>query len=154
MVRQADVADLPALRDVFRRSSWSNEGDRPLLELHPEFLEFSGESVAEGRTRVAVVAGQVAGFSTIVAAGSWWELEDLFVDPDVMARGVGRALVGDLVERARAAGIARIEVDGNEHALGFYERVGFVASGPVALEHGTAVRMTLAVTSRSGSARE
>jgi GNAT superfamily N-acetyltransferase len=151
-VRDADDRDLPALRDVFRRSSWSNEADRPLLEQHPEFLEFSGEGIRDGRTRLAEVDGRVVGFSSIVDGGSWWELEDLFVDPDWMGRGVGRALVVDLVERAGANGVVRVEVDANDHALDFYRRVGFVEGERVALDHGTAVRMTLDVRSASDSA--
>ena len=62
-----------------------------------------------------------------------------------MRRGVGRALIADVVGRARRSGRGRVEVDANEHALAFYASVGFVAGGPVVLEHGTAVRMTLAV---------
>ena len=152
-VRDAGRDDLPAVSIVFRRSSWSVERDRPLLEQHPEFLEFSGVSIDEGRTRVAEGDGVIAGFSTIADRGTWWELEDLFVEPDLKRRGIGRALVADLVGRARLAGRSRIEVDANEDALAFYERVGFVTGHVVALEHGTARRMTLPVTSGRDSSR-
>ena len=144
-IRDAVEADLSAVRDVFRRASWANEGDRPLLERHPEFLVFTDLPVLEGRTRVALIDGRLVGFASTIDEGAWLELEDLFVDPDWMRHGVGRALVSDIVERARVAGIPEIAVDGNTHALEFYEQVGFVAGATVALEHGTAVRMTLIV---------
>ena len=38
-----------------------------------------------------------------------------------------------------------IQVLANGHALKFYEAVGFIAGERVALDHGTAVRMTLIV---------
>ena len=53
------------------------------------------------------------------------------------------ALIRDVVERARQRGVHRIQVDANEHAVAFYEKVGFVGRERVALDHGTAVRMTL-----------
>ena len=46
-----------------------------------------------------------------------------------MRRGVATRLVRDLVERAVAAGVGRIEVSGNQHAAAFYASVGFVVDG-------------------------
>jgi len=147
-IRTAVETDLPRLRAVFRDSSWSNEGNRELLVEHPEFLELSADAVREGRTRVASINGNVVGFASLADATGWLELEDLFVDPAFVRQGVGRALILDVAEQARQRGVSRVEVDANDHALSFYEDVGFVALERVALDHGTAVRMTLDVTAR------
>lgn len=150
-IRDAVEHDVEELRTIFRDASLTNEGDRPLFAQHPEFLHWSGDSVAQGRTVVAEVdvpAGRrLAGFASTApgrVAGAL-ELEDLFVDPALMRRGVARALIAALVERARASGVSRLEVDANDHALAFYEQVGFVVEGTSALDHGTAWRMALAV---------
>lgn len=143
LVRRAVEGDFAALQDVFRRASWSNKHDRPLLAAHPEFLELSPVAVSEGRTHVATLGGSVVGFTSVIDHGDVVELEDLFVEPDVMRRGVGRALIDDVVARARAGGAQRLEVDGNDHALDFYASVGFVARERVALDHGSATRMTM-----------
>jgi GNAT superfamily N-acetyltransferase len=132
-IRAAVPADLDAMRDVFRRAALSNEGDRASLEAHPEALEL----VLEGRTSVAVVEDRVVGFATLLGA----VLEDLFVDPDFMGRGIGRALVQGAVAAARAQGLARIEVTANDHALGFYEKAGFVHDGVVETRFGPGIRM-------------
>ena len=145
-IRAAVESDLPRLRAVFRDSSWSNEGNRELLVEHPEFLELSADAVREGRTRAAVINGNIVGFASLADATGRLELEDLFVDPAFMRQGVGRALIRDVAEQARRRGVRRVEVDANDHALRFYEEVGFVALERVALDHGTAVRMTLDVT--------
>jgi GNAT superfamily N-acetyltransferase len=144
LIRAARPADLAALRDVYRRSSLSNDGDRPGLLAHPEYLEFSGLAVREGRTRVAVAGDRVVGFATwLAAAGDVVEVEDLFVDPDWMRRGVGRALVNDLIAIVRDAGFRRAEVTGNQHALAFYQSVGFTLDHEVPTTLGSGLRMHL-----------
>lgn len=56
----------------------------------------------------------VVGFAVCVLhAGTWTTapicyLEDLFVDPLSRGEGIGRALIGDLIERGRALGWARL----------------------------------------------
>ena len=140
LIRPAVPADADVLSDLFRRSSLANEGDREDLLAHPEALELSGLALEEGRTRVAVAGGRIVGFATLLAAG---ELEDLFVDPDRMRRGIGRALVLDAVAVARAQGLERIEVTANGHALDFYESVGFVLDGTVETAFGRGSRMHL-----------
>jgi len=143
LIRSAVATDLPGLRDVFRRASLSNEGDRAFLHSRPELLDLSDEHVLAGRTHLAELGGSVVGFATIVLGDSAAELEDLFVDPDQWRQGIGRALVAGVVAAARQAGCSRVEVDANRHALAFYLEVGFVGAEPVVLEHGTAIRMGL-----------
>lgn len=140
-IRTAIDADLDALQEIFRRSSLSNEGDRGLLTARPDLLLLSAATVTDGRTRVAEVDGCIVGFASIVVGDGVGELVDIFVDPDRMRTGAGRALVTDAVALARQSGASRLEVDANRHALAFYREVGFVDEGEVAVEHGTALRM-------------
>jgi GNAT superfamily N-acetyltransferase len=142
-IRDAEPDDLPVLREVFRRSALSNEVDRPYLLAHPDALELSGLGVRQGRTRVAVADGRIVGFATWLGAGNVTEIDDLFVEPDWMGHGAGRALVADLVGQARARGASRVEVTANEQALGFYGRVGFVADGEAPTRFGPAPRLHL-----------
>ncbi len=146
-IRHAEAADLDSLRSLYRRSSLSNDGDRPILLAHPDALELSGDGVAERRTRVATdVEGRIVGFVTVAPGPGFVELEDLFVDPDVMRRGIGAALVDDVMARARQADIGRVEVTANPHALAFYRHAGFVYDRDVETRFGTAPRMWRAVT--------
>jgi GNAT superfamily N-acetyltransferase len=148
-IRDAADEDSGALGEVFRRASLSNADDRPALLEHPEFLHYVMPSRRGARCRVAVEVAdvpRVIGFATTVPRpDGGLELEDLFVDPDRMRQGVGQALIEDAVAFARAAGVDRIEVDGNPHARRFYEAVGFRFQSTVATELGRADRLHLAI---------
>jgi GNAT superfamily N-acetyltransferase len=85
------------------------------------------------------------GFATTRVVGDIVELDDLFVDPEWMRRGVARTLVSDTVGVVRAAGSTRIEVTANSHALDFYGAVGFVADGRTPTQFGVGIRMHLDV---------
>ena len=142
-IRWSTPADLPALTEVFARASLSNEGDRDALLAHPEALVLEGDSIAEGLTRVATNTDDIVGFATTVLVGDVLDLQDLFVDPDWMRRGVATQLVLDAEAVARSRGATRVEVTANDHALAFYLQVGFVAGGRVETQFGAGTRMHL-----------
>jgi GNAT superfamily N-acetyltransferase len=147
-IRTAVAADLPALQQVHRAASLSNAGDAPMLLARPEFLVFTGEGIAAGRTLVAVVSApgkdRVVGFATVAAGqDDGPELEDLFVDPDWRRRGIAGHLVRQIVNTARDIGHRRLWVTGNPHALAFYLAVGFVQVDQVSTTLGTGLRMSL-----------
>jgi len=148
VVRAAGVGDLEVLRGVFRRASLSNAGDREVLLAHPDVLVWSGEAIAGGRVRVAVADGTVVGFATTVPIDAGLELEDLFVEPDRMRRGVGRRLVEDVLDTARAEGVEHVWVTANPHAMAFYTAVGFVRAGTAPTRLGPASRLRLDVQDR------
>lgn len=143
MIRLGTSADLAAARSVYRRASLSNEGDRPNLLAHPEYLILGPAGLAEGRTHVAEQDGTVVGFATWAEADGIFDLEDLFVDPDYRRRGLAAALVARTAEVLRARGVERLEVTANPHAMGFYRAAGFTDSGVAETEFGTAPRMVL-----------
>jgi GNAT superfamily N-acetyltransferase len=117
-VRIAIAADLPALQQVYSAASLSNAGNAPMLLARPEFLVFTGDGIAAGRTLVAVAGppgtDRVVGFATVTAGqDDDPELEDLFVDPDWHRRGIARRLVWQVADTAREAGHRRLWVTGN-----------------------------------------
>jgi GNAT superfamily N-acetyltransferase len=145
MIRLGVPDDLPAASDVYRSASLFNAGDRDNLLAHPEYLILGPEGLAEGRTYVAEEGGSVVGFATWIETASVVELEDLFVDPAWMRRGIAAALVERIADVLRARGVERLEVTANPHAMGFYRAVGFVDCGVAETVFGTAPRMMLAI---------
>jgi GNAT superfamily N-acetyltransferase len=90
------------LEALQRRSSDVWEAYREQLAANPDAIELPQEFLEKGWMRVAVdVEDRPVGFSVVVPTnGPFHELDGLFVEPDEMFAGVGRALVGDAVARA------------------------------------------------------
>ena len=90
-------------------------------------LQVSPEQIATGDVWVATAADRtVAG---IVALGpseqpDTLDLDKLFVEPQWIRTGVGRALVAHAVDEARRRGARRLTVLADPNAAGFYERNG------------------------------
>ena len=146
MIRLGTLADLAATSSIYRRASLSNVGDRGNLLAHPEYLILGPEGLAGGRTHVAEQDGSVVGFATWAETAGTMELEDLFVDPGYIRRGIATALVNRIAEVLRARGVERLEVTANPHVLDFCRAVGFTDCGVAETEFGAAPRMVRAIS--------
>jgi GNAT superfamily N-acetyltransferase len=132
-LRSATAPDLGELQALYRRSAAHWPDNRQLVIDHPEWTEPTPSQIEAGWVYLAQDGGRIVGFSTVTPER---ELEALFVDPDAMGRGVGRALV-------EAAGKPLL-VTANVNAVPFYMRVGFIDLGRMDTLFGEARRMQLA----------
>lgn len=93
------------------------EAWRGALVIEPEFI-------ATNETHVAMVEERAVGFYSLTRVGAKLRLEHLWVLPDAMRRGVGRALLEHASERGRSLGCEQMEIESDPNAAGFYERMG------------------------------
>jgi GNAT superfamily N-acetyltransferase len=120
---------------------------REQLAAHPDAIRLPAEQIAGGVVRVAEQSGVVVGFAVLLEPTEGvCELDGLFVEPGSMGTGVGRRLIDDAIRIATERGASRIEVDANPQAVGFYERMGFIALGEARTRFGPAPRMSLRVS--------
>ncbi|MCX4968784.1 GNAT family N-acetyltransferase [Streptomyces sp. NBC_00654] len=92
---------------------------------HVLALAADGSALGTGRLlHGPAVADRTGGDLT---AGS---LGRLAVTREKRGLGVGAALVRAIEDEARALGLAAVDLHAQTHALGFYERLGYVAYGP------------------------
>jgi GNAT superfamily N-acetyltransferase len=119
---------LCGFRDFLNRTEPSDESfrasvERLMADEHCEFLlgsctpEGEADAVCQLRYRYGVW----------YATDDCW-LEDLFVVEDARGEGLGAAMLGAAIARARDRGCARVELDterGNAAALALYQRFGF-----------------------------
>ena len=143
MIRLGTSADLAAASGVYRRASLSDAGDRDNLLAHPEYLILGPEGLAGGRTHVAEQDGSVVGFATWAETAGTIELEDLFVDPGYMRRGIATALVSRIAEILRARGASAWRSLPILTRWSFTAPVGFIDCGVAETDFGAAPRMVL-----------
>jgi GNAT superfamily N-acetyltransferase len=143
-VRPALHSEQEALEDIMRRASLANDGDREALLLHPEVIALPLDQLEAGLVFAAELDGETAGFAALLDRDDGEiELDGLFTEPDRWRRGVGRALIQHCAAFARARGATTLHVIANFEARGFYERCGFVETGPFETQFGPALRMEL-----------
>ena len=83
---------------------------------------------------VAHAGGAVVGCVQAVSEGRAAKLRQMAVRADKRRQGLGRALVERLEAELRGRGIAEIHLNARVEALPFYERLGFLAEGPVFID--------------------
>jgi GNAT superfamily N-acetyltransferase len=133
MLRAAERRDAVAIFELirelaaFEQLSHEVRGDAAALEQHlfgePRYAE---ALLAEDEGLVIGFALYFWNYSTFLCRPGLY-LEDLFVRERFRGRGVGRALLEAVQERARAQGCGRFEwsvLDWNARAISFYEVFG------------------------------
>ncbi len=80
---------------------------------------------------LALQDGRAVGTARLLVAGDTVKVGRVCVLADQRGSGLGAALMRAAVEAARGLpGVVRVKLGAQTHALGFYERLGFVAYGP------------------------
>ena len=130
-IRQAaesEVGTLSALA-LEAKAHWGYS--RETLESWNDQLQISASDVASKPVYVGSINGEIAGFYSLVPSGAAWELDNLWVMPKFMGRGVGRTLLAHALEVAFRAGASSVTVDADPNAESFYLSCGAVRSGEV-----------------------
>ena len=78
-----------------------------------EVLTITPEYILENPTFVAAVEGEIVGFGAVQVEGCEAVLDHLWVLPQFMGRGIGRALFQRAEEIARASGAVRMRIVGD-----------------------------------------
>ncbi|WP_457966531.1 GNAT family N-acetyltransferase [Arthrobacter sp. D1-29] len=140
--RPGDVTGLAALKEAWAQLS------RPVSE--SERREFAEDLAAWMRSQgqalmchVAEIDGQLVGMAWLVLfervpdihdrTRLTGDLQSVYVLPQHRERGIGRALVRSLIDRADERGVPRVTVSANAAAAGMYSAEGF-GTAPYLLE--------------------
>ena len=95
------------------------------VALHVLAVRADGVPLGTGRLLYGEAAAAKVGRDLSVGS-----LGRLAVTQAARGLGVGAALVRAIEEAARTRGLAAVDLHAQTHALGFYERLGYVAYGP------------------------
>ncbi len=94
------------------------------IEHWTDGLTVAPEFVRNNEVYAAVEDERAVGFYALVGEAPEVELEHLWVLPESMGAGVGRALFDHALKTAAAAGAAAVKIEADPHAEGFYKRMG------------------------------
>lgn len=94
------------------------------IEIWTPLLTFTPADLERADFFVAQIEDEIVGFYSLITAGPRAELENLWVLPAFMGRGVGRGLFEHALARARELGCSELEIESDPNALGFYEKMG------------------------------
>jgi GNAT superfamily N-acetyltransferase len=124
-VRQGREQDFGRLREIAvdAKAHWGY--DRARVEEWAVGGDFEPESLRARLVFVAEAAGgEPVGWASLIPRAEVGWLEDLWVEPAWIGRGVGRLLFEHVAEQARGLGARRLEWEAEPNATGFYERMG------------------------------
>jgi len=123
-VRNAERRDVERLNEITiaAKAHWGH--DLSWVEQWVAAGDFAGVAVSHDEAWVVEIDGSIAGWSALQLRGEVAWLEDLWVDPAYMGRGVGTALFREATTRATRAGAQRMEWEADLDAVGFYQRMG------------------------------
>ncbi len=131
----ASNADIPALAELLSLLFTLEQDMRPDLEKQKRGLGLLLQETQRARVLVArddsrravgMVSGQLV-VSTAEGGLSVW-VEDLIIAADFRGLGIGRALLDNLLQWAKAQGASRAQLladNDNQPAWDFYERLGW-----------------------------
>ena len=101
------------------------------IEYWKDDLTITAGFIANNEVYVAVIDEVIAGCCALVVSDSLAELEHMWIDPQQMGNGVGRALFEHAKQRARQLGLGELELSADPHAEGFYQRMGAKRIGEI-----------------------
>jgi GNAT superfamily N-acetyltransferase len=130
-IRRARPDEAPAISELAFRSKAHWGYDREFLETCREDLSLSPREITDKPVYVLVGDdGRMAGFYSLdPAEDGRVELDDLFVDPTYIGKGVGRRLWDHAVATAHDLGFRELIIQSDPHAEGFYRAMGAEPAG-------------------------
>jgi len=129
----AEAATLSALA-LRSKAYWGYNED--FMAAFKAELTVDPANCKEGMIKVAYEGPAIVGFYQLSGSGTEGELEDLFVDPDFIGKGVGTLLLETAMSQAKELGFLSLSIQADPNAEGFYihfgaKRIGTKPSGSI-----------------------
>ena len=128
-IRRVEINDIEALSQLAfaAKAHWGYPAS--WMEQWRKYFIYTPEYFAENESWVAVCDGEPAGFCTLLEKdGNAW-LENLWVKPEMMGKGIGRQLFNYVAEISRSRGYPKMGLEADPHAEEFYKHMGMVKVG-------------------------
>ena len=132
-LRPARAEECPDVTALCLRSKAVWGYDAAFMARCRDELTVTPDDLANTPVQVAERNGQVVGIVQISLTDGRADLEKLFVDPDAMGSGIGRALMTWAKTTAAALGATELVIEADPDAAPFYRRQGR-REGPISID--------------------
>ena len=130
-IRRAHPGEAEQLTDIAHAAKRHWGYPENWIEKWSEDLTITPDFITNHEVFVAVVNDVIAGCCALVITGNLAEIEHMWIKPEQMGSGVGRALFEHARDRARELHLPVLELSADPNAEGFYERMGAKRIGDV-----------------------
>ncbi|MEY9860416.1 N-acetylglutamate synthase-like GNAT family acetyltransferase [Catenulispora sp. GAS73] len=130
-IRPARPDEAEALTELVMRSKAHWGYSEEFMESCRDELRVHAEEMVPLRMTVAEAEGRVVAVASLDGQLPEGELLNLFVEPDVIGKGVGRTMFQHMADTARGVGFRTMALDADPNAEPFYEAMGCVRVGVV-----------------------
>jgi N-acetylglutamate synthase-like GNAT family acetyltransferase len=133
-IRRAKPDEAATLTDIAHAAKRHWGYPENWIEHWKDDLTITPEFISKHEVYVAVSDAEIVGCCAIVSDGAVPELEHMWIRPEHIGSGVGRALFLHIKERAANLGLPVLEISSDPNAEGFYQRMGARRIGHVQSE--------------------
>jgi putative acetyltransferase len=135
LIHATSTLHIEAVKDLFREYASALGFDLDFQDFERELTLLPGSyAPPDGCLLLALFDDKAAGCGAIrKIAGDVSEMKRLYVRPQLRRNGIGRLLALDIIERARAAGYAKMRLDTvpwMREAIALYRSLGFKETTP------------------------
>lgn len=131
ILRPARPEDASALSELCMISKAYWGYDDAFMQACRAELTLTQSDFKHSKIQIAECDGKLAGMAQLEVNGDAAALEKLFVHPEAMGLGAGRALFQWATNEARAQGASFMTIEADPDAVPFYKRMGAKDDGQV-----------------------
>lgn len=121
--------ELPAATELCPRSKAHWGYDQSFMEACFQELMLTSDDLENDQVVVAISNDVMVGVVQVSVVERGCFLEKLFVDPDRMGEGIGRAMYDWSIETTRKLGASELVIEADPNAEPFYLRMGGIRAG-------------------------
>jgi GNAT superfamily N-acetyltransferase len=124
VIRRADPGEGERLREIAAASKGYWGYDPEQVREWAAGLDFSSETIRRTNVYVADAVGELVGWAGLAPKGDVCWLDDLWIEPEWIGKGIGGRLFRHVAEIGRRRGAVRMEWEAEPNAIGFYGKMG------------------------------
>lgn len=123
-IRKALTADAAALTQIAHDAKRHWGYPENWIQHWQDDLTISPDFISANQVYVAESESGLLGFYALLLKGTQAELDHLWVAPEHIGTGVGKALFLHAMQRASAGNVSEVEILSDPNAEGFYRKMG------------------------------